>query len=87
MLPAAKPGPPDPALAALLQDLLTRAAEAHGVYEIQELGGVYDTAWPRWYAQHMAHALKENGYILTRRDRSTTGSSLPAETRTSEQNT
>jgi hypothetical protein len=65
VLPAAEPSPVDPALAALLQDLLTRASEAHGVYEAEELGGVYDTGWPHWYAQHMAHALDEAGYRLT----------------------
>lgn len=35
-----------------LEALLARAEEAHGVYETTELNGVYDEAWPRWYAQY-----------------------------------
>lgn len=32
--------------------LLVRAAAAHGVFEETELQGVYDQAWPRWYATY-----------------------------------
>lgn len=32
--------------------LLTRAEAAHAVYEATELNGVYDEAWPAWYADH-----------------------------------
>ena len=32
--------------------LLGRAAAAHGVFEATELQGVYDHAWPRWYATY-----------------------------------
>ena len=35
-----------------LQALLAEAEAAHGVYEAAELGGVYDDAWPRWYAEY-----------------------------------
>ena len=30
--------------------LLSEAEQAHGVFETTELNGVYDQAWPRWYA-------------------------------------
>jgi hypothetical protein len=36
---------------------LEQAATAHGVHEAEELGGVYDQEWPRWYAEHMAQTL------------------------------
>lgn len=45
-------------------DLLVGAAAAHGVYEENELGGVYDEAWPEWYATHMTEALDALGYQL-----------------------
>ena len=32
--------------------LLVRAAAAHGEFEETELQGVYDQAWPRWYATY-----------------------------------
>lgn len=32
--------------------LLIRAAAAHGEFEATELQGVYDQAWPRWYATY-----------------------------------
>ena len=32
--------------------LLTEAEAAHGVYETTELNGVYDQAWPSWYAAY-----------------------------------
>ena len=35
-----------------LTALLTRTAEAHGVYEEAELDGVYDQEWPHWYATY-----------------------------------
>lgn len=50
---------------ALLLDLLTRAAAAHGVHEEQDLGGVYDETWPQWYAEHMTRSLADSGYRLT----------------------
>jgi hypothetical protein len=34
-----------------LEALLTAAGEAHSVFERDELGGVYDEAWPAWYAR------------------------------------
>lgn len=51
----------------ILTDALERAAAAHGVYEKEELLGKYDDEWPRWYAQHMARTLSEDGYDLTPR--------------------
>ena len=35
-----------------LSALLVRAGEAHGRFEQTELQGVYDQAWPRWYATY-----------------------------------
>ena len=35
-----------------LTALLLQAEEAHGVYETTELNGVYDEAWPHWYAAY-----------------------------------
>ena len=35
-----------------IEALLAEAAAAHGVFEATELGGVYDAAWPRWYADY-----------------------------------
>ena len=32
--------------------LLVRAGAAHGEFEATELQGVYDEAWPRWYAAY-----------------------------------
>jgi hypothetical protein len=54
----------NPAADEILVGLLKQAAAAHGVHEQEELGGVYDEAWPEWYAAHMARALVEQGYRL-----------------------
>jgi hypothetical protein len=44
------------AVAALLRD----AERAHAVYEADVLNGVYDEAWPRWYATYaVEHGLGE----------------------------
>jgi hypothetical protein len=48
----------------LLQDLLKRTAEAHGVHE-KELGRP-DPDWPQWYADYMARTLRDSGYRITR---------------------
>ena len=32
--------------------LLAETEQAHGVYETTELNGVYDQAWPTWYAAY-----------------------------------
>lgn len=45
-------------------ELLTGAAAAHGIYETERLGGVYDDAWPMWYAAHMTRALADRGYRI-----------------------
>ncbi len=40
--------------------LLVRAEEAHGTYEAEQLNGVYDEAWPRWYAEYVGeHGLSD----------------------------
>ncbi len=38
-----------------LSTLLTEAEDAHGVYETDVLGGVYDEAWAGWYAHYLAN--------------------------------
>lgn len=48
----------------LLERMLRETAAAHGRYEEEQLGGVYDTDWPAWYAQHLAEALAREGYRL-----------------------
>jgi len=45
----------------LLHELLVETAAAHGAYETEQLGGVYDEAWPGWYARHLAEALAARG--------------------------
>ena len=43
-----------------IDDLLVRAEQAHGAYEAEELNGVYDQAWPRWYAEYVVeHGLSD----------------------------
>ncbi|MFD7022618.1 hypothetical protein [Promicromonospora sukumoe] len=59
---------PDPQSNEILLDLLKKAATAHGVHEEKELGGVYDEAWPEWYAEHMTRALAEQGYRIVPTD-------------------
>jgi len=56
----------DDETAAVILDVLKRAAEAHGVYESTALGGVYDEQWPEWYTQHMVKTLAEEGYRLVK---------------------
>lgn len=45
-------------------ELLTGAAAAHGIYEAEELDGIYDEGWPQWYAAHMTVALAAQGYRI-----------------------
>ena len=49
----------------ILEDLLRQTAAAHGSYEQEHLGGVYDEEWPSWYAAFLARTLEEHGYGLT----------------------
>ncbi len=56
----------EPATAELLTGLLKRAAEAHHIYEQNDLAGVHDKDWPQWYAAHMARELAEMGYGVVR---------------------
>jgi hypothetical protein len=45
------------AIAALLRE----AETAHGAYETTVLGGVYDEAWPAWYAAYLLdHGLRDH---------------------------
>ncbi|CAN5506725.1 hypothetical protein BH20CHL7_BH20CHL7_13340 [soil metagenome] len=47
-----------------LEALLAQAGAAHTVFEREELDGVYDEAWPQWYA---AYAIDHGiGDLLTR---------------------
>jgi len=55
---------PDPTTA-VIEEALNSAAEAHGRYEADVLGGVHDAEWPEWYAAHMTGWLHERGYTLT----------------------
>ncbi len=36
-----------------IRALLTEAEAAHGTYETNELGGVYDREWAPWYAGYL----------------------------------
>jgi hypothetical protein len=38
---------------AALAALLGEAGAAHGAYETDELGGVFDQQWPAWYARYL----------------------------------
>jgi hypothetical protein len=43
-----------------IEELLVQAKTAHGEYERSELAGVYDRAWPRWYAAFLVeHGLSD----------------------------
>ncbi|MFJ4172819.1 hypothetical protein [Microbacterium sp. NPDC089696] len=44
--------------------MLRKTAVAHGSYEREHLGGVYDADWPSWYAAFLARVLEEHGYCL-----------------------
>ncbi len=56
----------EPDVTAIFLDLLKGAAEAHGIHEANDLGGVYDKQWPEWYAQHMTRTLAVAGYTIKR---------------------
>jgi hypothetical protein len=60
--------PNHPRAREILLDLLRQTAAAHGIHEQEKLGGVYDEAWPEWYAAHMTRALAERGYRLAPAD-------------------
>ena len=64
-LPGRVAAPADvPDANAVLLELLKQAAEAHGVHEKTDLGGVYDQNWPEWYAAHMVKALGKAGLSI-----------------------
>jgi hypothetical protein len=65
--------PNQPPPSEILLDLLKQAAAAHGVHEKEDLGGVYDEAWPEWYAEHMARTLAQQGYRLVAAGGTTAG--------------
>jgi hypothetical protein len=52
------------AAAELLHEVLIETATAHGRYEKEHLGGVYDENWPAWYAAFMSQVLADRGYAL-----------------------
>ena len=56
--------------ATAVEALLVQTAQAHGVFEESELGGVYDQEWPRWYAtyavEHGLGALIGGGITIDR---------------------
>lgn len=60
----------DTATNELILDVLVKAATAHGVHEAEELGGVYDEAWPAWYAAHITRSLADGGYRIVRTNNS-----------------
>lgn len=41
--------------------LLRETAAAHGAYETEELGGVFDEQWPEWYATDLTDRLHAEG--------------------------
>ena len=48
---------PEKAIAALLRETET----AHGAFETNDLGGVYDEGWPAWYAAYLLdHGLNDH---------------------------
>lgn len=50
----------DQAQTTRLTELLNEAQRAHGTYEATELNGVFDEAWPQWYAEYMVdHGLAD----------------------------
>ncbi len=50
----------DTSAAERVSRLLTEAEDAHGVYETEALGGVYDQAWAAWYATYLVeHGIAE----------------------------
>jgi hypothetical protein len=54
----------EPTMTDRLEAALRRAAAAHHAYEV-ELGGPH-ADWQRWYAEHMARSLVEEGLELQR---------------------
>ena len=41
--------------------LLRETERAHGAYETEVLGGVYDEEWPAWYASYLLdHGLRDH---------------------------
>jgi hypothetical protein len=59
-----EPTTTEPSTTEILLDLLKRAANAHGVHELEQ--GKPDPDWPQWYAEHMTRTLRETGYRLIR---------------------
>jgi hypothetical protein len=57
----------EPTMTDRLETALHRAGEAHHAYE-EEIGGPH-ADWQRWYAEHMARSLAEEGFELQRIDR------------------
>lgn len=51
--------PPEELTKEELTGLLREAEKAHGKYETEELGGVRDEEWARWYAEFIVNARRE----------------------------
>ena len=49
----------------VLEDSLKKAADAHGIHEKEELGGVFDEQWPAWYATYMTKQLADDGFVIS----------------------
>lgn len=46
--------------------LLKETAAAHGVFEKEQLGGVFDEQWPEWYSTYFTDKLHAEGITLTK---------------------
>jgi hypothetical protein len=44
--------------------LLKDTAAAHGKFEKEKLGGVFDEQWPEWYSDYFTEKLHAEGYRL-----------------------
>ena len=44
--------------------LLKETAAAHGTFEAEQLGGVYDAEWPEWYATYFTQRLHDEGLAV-----------------------
>ena len=45
--------------------LLKDTAAAHGVFEKEQLGGVFDEQWPEWYSTYFTDKLHAEGYFFS----------------------
>ncbi len=45
--------------------LLKDTAAAHGSFEKEQLGGVFDEQWPEWYAAYFTDRLHDEGLSIS----------------------